>query len=682
MNFLHYIDYILIGVLAVMLIAVVVMLFLNRLWVSREKKADATSKNQIKRLAIILQTGKLSLWVYKVDKRRYCKILETGEYSDELNPIDFAQFYDRDDFERLRSIIFNIREGKKDSDTIRIKGIPTAEDGQRQYEVLLSIIERDDKGNPKTLLGIQRDITDKLKREQEVSQLLVRYHTVFNSALADMIYYDKDGRLSDINDKACSSFSVNDRRGLLLSELRIEDNPLFGSIDVKNTETIRTTAIMSIDELESEGYTITTSVHKGKYYYEASINPVTNQEGEVEGIYVSGRNVTEMVESVHRQEEGLKQLRKAYGNIQRYIHNINYALRVSDVRLVNYYPNTYTFEVTNNISQTQLTMSQVRCIRLTSPRFRKDVSILLNKLDHKLNIPVTLTIEIILHDQQNRPIWLMFNMVPVLDANGQVERYFGMCRNMTEMVETERRLAIETKKAQETETLKQTFLTNMSYEIRTPLNTVVGFAELFEAEHDPEDEPIFVEEIKKNSNQLLELVNDILFLSRLDAKMIESSLTETDFAIFFNSCCQLGLSNVTPEVKTIIENDYDHLLVTIDLENISKLIQRSCIIASALTQQGTIRCKYEYWHGELIIIIEDTGVGIEADRLPNIFNAYDRNARLEEFSTGLDIPIIQALAHMMGGDVEAQSEKGKGTTARITIPCKATLVEKKKHEEQ
>ena len=268
MNFLHYIDYILIGVLAVMLIAVAVMLFLNRLWVSREKKADATSKNQIKRLAIILQTGKLSLWVYKVDKRRYCKILETGEYSDELNPIDFAQFYDRDDFERLRSIIFNIREGKKDRDTIRIKGIPTAEDGQRQYEVMLSILEHDKNGHPKTLLGIQRDIKDKLKREQEVSQLLVRYHTVFNSALADMIYYDKDGRLSDINDKACSSFSVNDRRGLLLSELRIEDNPLFGSIDFKNTETIRTTAIMSIDELESEGYTITTSVHKGKYYYE------------------------------------------------------------------------------------------------------------------------------------------------------------------------------------------------------------------------------------------------------------------------------------------------------------------------------------------------------------------------------------------------------------------------------
>ena len=323
MNFLHYIDYILIGVLAVMLAAAVVMLFLNRLWVSREKKADAISKNQIKRLALILQTGKLKLWVYKVDKRRYCNFLETGEYGDELNPIDFAQFYDRDDFERLRSIIFDIREGKKDSATIRMKGTPAAEDGQRQYEVMLSILEHDKNGQPKTLLGIKRDITDKLKREQEVNQLLVRYHTVFNSALADMIYYDKDGRLSDINDKACSSFSINDRRRLLLSELRMEDNPLFATIDFTNTETTRTTAILSIDDLERDGYTITSSVHKGKYYYEASINPVTNQEGELEGVYVSGRNVTEMVESVHRQQEGLKLLRKVHQNIQNYIRNIN-----------------------------------------------------------------------------------------------------------------------------------------------------------------------------------------------------------------------------------------------------------------------------------------------------------------------------------------------------------------------
>ncbi len=663
-----------------MLIAVAVMLYYNRLWVSREKVANAASLNQANRLAIILQTGRLRLWTYQISKRCYYGISEKGDRTQEYLPIDFAQFFDRDDFEQLRSVVFSICDGHKDSDTLRIKSSPNTEGGQRQYEVTVSIVERDETGHAKTLLGVQRDMTDALAREHEVSQLLMRYHTVFNSALSDMIYYDKDGRLSDINDKACSSFSIDDRRGLLLSELTIKDNPLIDSVDLTTLEDRRSSTILDVANLESQGYHLNGPEYKNKFYYESAIIPVTNQKGQLEGVYVSGRNVTEMVESFHRQQESVQQLRVVHQNIQDYIHNINYALRVSNVSLVNYYPDSYTFEISNNVNQTQLRFSQVRCIRLTSPRFRKDVSILLNHLDHKNKRAVELTIETILHDQKGRPIWLTFNMVPVYDADGQVERYFGMCRNATELVETERRLAIETEKAKETENLKQSFLTNMSYEIRTPLNTVVGFAELFEAEHDVADEPVFVEEIKKNSNKLLNLVNDILFLSRLDAGMIESNRIESDFALFFESTCQLGLSNVNPEVKTIIENDYDHLVVNVDLENVGKMIQRACFVASMLTHQGVIRCKYEYWRGELIIMIEDTGVGIGSERKSSIFNRFERSQKLGEVGTGLDMPIIQALAHMMGGEVEAQSEMGKGTTARVTIPCEATLVEKKREE--
>ena len=676
-------DYILIGVVAVMLVAVAVMLFYNRRWLSREKEADAASKNQLNRLAIILQTGKLRLWTFNINLRRYYSISENGEETHEYFPIDFAQFYDRDDFERLRAVIFDMCDDKMQNSTLRIKSAPDAKDGQRQYEVTLSIVERDKNGHVRTLLGVQHDITEALKRETEASQLVMRYHTVFNSAFSDMLYYDKDGRLSDINDKACNSFSIDDRKGLLLSDLRIKDNPIVSdSIDFsRRPERIRTTAILNIADLERQGYHLTGSKQSGNFYYESSVNPVVGKEGELEGIYVTGRNVTEMVDSFHRQQEGVKRLREVHQNIQGYISNINYALRVSDVRLVNYYPDSYTFEISDNVSQTQLRLSQLRCIRLATPRFRKTVSVALHRMDHKRPQVIEQTIEIILHDKQQRPIWLMFSMMPVFGADGQVERYFGMCRNMTELVETERRLAIETKKAQETETLKQTFLTNMSYEIRTPLNTVVGFAELFESDHDPADEPVFVEEIKKNSNHLLELVNDILYLSRLDAHMVESHPVETDLTLCFDSYCLAGLSNVKPGVKAIIDNDYEHLKVNIDPEHVSKLLQRCCIVAADFTHQGTIRCKYEYWHGELIITVEDTGVGIAPERMPTIFNRFNRNPNLEKYGTGLDLPIIQALARMMGGDVEIQSELGKGTTARITIPCEATLVEKKKKEE-
>ena len=674
------IDYILIVVMAVMLIAVVVMLYYNYRWVMREKEAKATSKNQLARLALFLKTGRLRIWTYRPATRIYTSISEDAEKTQEYNPIDFLQFYDRDDFETMRSIIFAICDGKQESGTLRIKSNPAADEELRYYETSISVLERDDNGRPHILLGVQRDMTDALVREQEVSQLLMRYHTVFNSALSDMIYYDKDGRLSDINDKACSSFSINDRRKLLVSELRIEDNPLFSSIDFTHPVPMRTTAIMKIADLQREGYELHDTVAGGKLYYEASLTPIFN-DGQLEGLYVSGRNVSGMVDSVHRQQEVLKQLRVVHNNIQDYIHNINYALRVSNVRLVNYYPDKFIFEMSSIVDQTQLTMSQVRCTRLASPRFRKNVSIVLNRMDHKVPKPIEETIETILHDQQNRPVWLMFNMIPVLNEQGEVERYFGMCRDMTDLVETERRLAIETKKAQETENLKQSFLTNMSHEIRTPLNTVVGFAELFEAEHDPADESLFVEEIRKNSNQLLDLVNDILFLSRIDANMIESHRTETDFALLFTSCCQMGLSNVSPEVKTVIENDYEHLVLNIDVENVGKIIQRCCLTASCYTSKGTIRTRYEYWHGELILFFEDTGAGIDTDMLNGIFNRFGRTTNKTEGRTGLDLPIIQALVHMLGGNLEVQTAKDKGTTARITIPCEATQVEKKKLEE-
>ena len=90
----QFVDHIMIGLIAIMLIAIAVILFYNRLWLSREKKENADNKNKTIRLAIILQTGRLRLWIYKVSKRRYVSITETGDYTHEYNPIDFALFFE------------------------------------------------------------------------------------------------------------------------------------------------------------------------------------------------------------------------------------------------------------------------------------------------------------------------------------------------------------------------------------------------------------------------------------------------------------------------------------------------------------------------------------------------------------------------------------------------------------
>jgi signal transduction histidine kinase len=323
-------------------------------------------------------------------------------------------------------------------------------------------------------------------------------------------------------------------------------------------------------------------------------------------------------------------------------------------------------------------MSQLRCIRLATPRFRRTVNTTLNRMDHLTKLGIVQAIEIEIRDKKGRQIWLLFNMVPMLDANGEVERYFGTYRDITDMVETEQRLAVETKKAQETELLKQAFLTNMSYEIRTPLNTVLGFAQMFNMEHDAADEPLFAEEIKTNANALLSLVNESLYLSRLDAHMIERHPSDNDFPVLFDSYCRIGMGQLKPGVMPVIESPYEHMLVTMDEEWIGQVIQRLCNNAAHNTTEGFVRAKYEYRQGVLTISIDDSGQGVDAQTLPHIFDRFVTDSQGNHFGSGLDLPIVKELVEQMGGSVECQSERGKGTSIWVSIPCEATSIEKKK----
>lgn len=672
-------EHIVVYMMAAFLISVFVLLFYNRLYILREQDVKAQNQRLNERMALVLQTGNLRLWLYDVASRHYITLTAIGEYDQEYNPVTFSELYDRDDFELMRKDIFDICEGRLTASTTELKSNAKDKDDIRYYEVKLSVVSHDQQGKAARLLGIQQDVTEERMRQRNVNQLLIRYHTVFNTSLVDMLYYDSNGVLTDINDKACRSFNIPDRAMVLQEQqFLLENNPFLNNLEVATLENTRTSSIIDFKDYQDEIYRTKEFGLAGKMYYESTINPIRNEEGELEGFYMAGRNITEMVESYHRQKESITMLRKVNDDIQNYITNINYALRVSDVRLVNYHPKSYTFEVSGNISETQLKFSQLRCIRLATPRFRRVVSSVLNRMDHLTSRPIVETIETEIRDKKGRQIWLMFNMVPMKDADGHVVRYFGLCRNMTDMVETERRLAFETKKAQETELLKQSFLTNMSYEIRTPLNTVVGFAELFESEHDEADETVFVEEIKRNSNTLLALVNDILFLSRIDANMIEYNKADVDFALIFDSHCQIGWSSVNPKVKTVIENPYNHLVVHVDQEYLGKIIEKLCVQSVSHTEKGFIRAKYEYRHGELTFSIEDSGRGIDEQTLPRVFDRFVRNKNEELCGTGLDLPIVKELVSQMGGTIEIQSEIDKGTTVWVTIPCKAKTIEKKR----
>ena len=669
------------SIVIVMLLVILVVVIFNRFYLRRLKETSARQKEQNAHLALLLQAGRLRIWKYLPATRHYIFLSEEGTMEQRYNPIDFAQFFDRDDFELLRKAIFEICDGRKNSAIVTMVSNAKDEAYLRHYEVSVSVDRRDSKGRVTSVFGIQHDVTEEYRRLESVNQMMLRYQTVFSTSLIDMIYYDNQGVLRDINERACQAFGVTDRNYVVNSGFLLKNNPIFANVDIESMDNTRTSSIVDFNQYKDDVYHLDEFGLVGKkMYYDSTINPIRDANGKLEGVYMAGRDITEMVESFHRQKEGAKQLRKVNEGIREYISNINYALRISDIRTVNYYPQRFTLEMSDNITQSQLKLSQLRCIRLATPRFRRTVSSVLNRMDHFSPYNIDVTIETELHDKKGRLIWLLFNLVPMLDADGKVERYYGMCRNMTDLVETEHRLAVETKKAQETELLKQSFLTNMSYEIRTPLNNIVGFAGLFNAPHDEADEPAFVEQIKNNSNNMLKLINEIMLLSSLDANMVEYRKDDIDFSSMFASYCQIGWSNADAEVKTYIDNPYEQLVVTIDAEHVGQVIGRLCALSVFNMHKGYCKARCEYRRGELLITIEDNGAGIPEEVMSHIFDRYMKSPANEVYGTGLDLPIVQAMVQQMGGTIEMESKLNEGTTVWVSLPCEAKEIVRRREE--
>jgi len=324
----------------------------------------------------------------------------------------------------------------------------------------------------------------------------------------------------------------------------------------------------------------------------------------------------------------------------------------------------------------QLKLTQTRCLSLVADSSKRVAMRLFNNMDMLSDDSVDVDIDTIVRAPGVDSLSLQFHFIPIFNEKGEIDNYFGLCRDVSQERATERELQREKAKAQEVENVKNVFLHNMSYEIRTPITTVVGFAHLFVAEHDPADEEGFIREIKNNANYLLKLVNDILFLSRLDAHMIEFNKSAVDMAFTFEGHCQMGWAKLMkPDVKYVVENPYEHLVVEIDDTNVGHIIEQVAEYAAQYTETGIVRGRYDYIGDKLLITIEDTGIGLDASQQSNLFERFGNTVGGN--STGLGLPICKELAAQMGGSIYVNSAVGKGTTVWIVIPCKATLIEKK-----
>lgn len=245
----------------------------------------------------------------------------------------------------------------------------------------------------------------------------------------------------------------------------------------------------------------------------------------------------------------------------------------------------------------------------------------------------------------------------------------GVSWDITNMQAIEKELIQEKLRADQSDKLKSAFLANMSHEIRTPLNAIMGFSNLLAETDSPEEKEKYVGVINQNTELLLNLINDILDLSKIEAGTMEYHRAPMDLSELCRNVRDTLLIRVRNDVKLVFANQHPDMPVMIN-EDVNRLTQVfSNLISNAckFTEKGEITYGFEVKGKWINAYCSDTGIGIEPDKIDQVF---DRFAKLNDFAqgTGLGLPICKMIIDKIGGKISVESVAGQGTTFRFTIP--------------
>ncbi len=225
---------------------------------------------------------------------------------------------------------------------------------------------------------------------------------------------------------------------------------------------------------------------------------------------------------------------------------------------------------------------------------------------------------------------------------------------------------------------KSTFLANMSHELRTPLNAIIGYSEMLEEEAEELGEEAFVSDLKKihgAGNHLLALINDVLDLSKIEAGKMDLFLEDFDVTETFQE--------IVTTVKPLIDKNNNKLEVRVaedvgamraDLTKVRQALFNQLSNAAKFTEQGVISIEVERestagreW---IQFCVKDNGVGMNGEQLAKIFDAFaqaDASTTRQYGGTGLGLAITRKFCEMMGGEINAESEAGAGSTFTIRV---------------
>ena len=492
------------------------------------------------------------------------------------------------------------------------------------------------------------------RRALDHSEKILR--NIYKNLPVGIELYDKDGYLVDMNDKELEIFGLADMKEAL--GVSLFENPNIPE-DVKEKLRARENVDFSINYDFSKIDRYVTSRRKDVINLQTKVALLYDSQNQFSNYLFINIDTTETT--------------SAYTKIQEFEHLF---LLIGDYAKVGfahfnvmtrdgYAQNTWY----RNLGEKENTpMPQV--IGVYSHVHPEDCAVLKQFVGQvKEGKATSLSKEVRINRGNGKYSWTSINVM-VRDYRPQDGVIEMLCINydITPLKETEQKLIIARDKAEELDRLKSAFLANMSHEIRTPLNSIVGFSSLLAETDDREERQEYIKIVETNNELLLQLVSDILDLSKIESGTFDFVRSDLDV----NESCMKIIKSMEMKVPETVDLVFEKYMpdchIYTDKNRFMQVITNFINNALKFTKQGTIALGYEQTAPhEIKFYVRDTGFGIPKEKIDSIF---ERFVKLNTFvqGTGLGLSICKSLVSQMGGKIGVESTDGEGSCFWFTHP--------------
>lgn len=597
-------------------------------------QAQHETIEQKNKLAMALKAGGLSVWSYLPNTDSFDLADENTVPQPGMRLRDVTNQLVPEDQKRHVKLVTDIVEEKHEQSCEQFRLITP--DGQIRWYEIYSMGIRGENGKIGRLIGTQKDITDQKNKVQELIENRQQRDLLLQ--ITNMIIWEYDHQTGVSTSAGESMFfnrdiKLKDSYKIIAPEHRLMYQKAFDNILNKRSDLMNIK--FRVKTLDDSYRWVRLTAKVSKY----------DKEGNVAKLIGTREDITEEVEREQR--------------FRNYIQRSELAIQAANI--IQWDFNVDTQEYTRLYPDPIDPGEFIRKAFIFT--IHPDDRLILKREQEKRALEnkgySNLHLRIMLEGDTNYRWANAFSVPMEFHPNGSLKSVTGLLIDITHI-----------EKVEEANRMKMTFLANMSHEIRTPLNAIVGFSQLLAETDNHEEKGEFVRIIEENNDLLLQIINDILDISKIDAGKMIFNYTDFDITEVIVDLKQVYESHLSPEVKLICDLPHKKYVINSEKNRLTQVITNLLNNAVKFTSKGSITIGYEVIPRGLAFYVTDTGKGIDPENLKRVF---ERFSKFDSFvpGTGLGLSICQMIVTKLGGKISVESELGIGTTFRFTIACES-----------